>query len=169
MTQKHTMATTAEKYTTEQSIHDKLTEGDYYDRDRKMEAVIHWISTELHSRYNNLDNLNYDDDENEWTYTYGDPFGDEGKDIAKMKIYTEEEARTLAYDCLYETIKEDFNSSGLPHNWSNYFNIDGLIEDAMNTDGVIMHCGLESEYTHTDEFEFNGVYYYMGVDYHEKE
>lgn len=159
------MATTAEKYTIEQSIHDKLTIYDYYDRDRKEQAVIHWFINELfNNKPFNYKNLNYDDDEDVWTYTYGD----EGKDIAKMKIYTEDEARTLAYDCLYETIKEDFNSSGLPRNWSNYFNIDGLIEDAMNTDGVNHHCGLECEYTHTDEFEYEGVYYYMGIDYEEQ-
>ena len=162
------MTTTAEKYTIEQSIHNKQLEGERYDRDRKRDTVIHWFNNEL---FNNkafiYEDLNYDSDENEWTYTYGD----EGKDVAKMKIYTEEEARTLAYDSLYETIKEEFINSQLPTTryWVNYFNINGLIEDTMKIEGVSMHCGLECEYNHCDEFEFNGVYYYIGVDYFEVE
>lgn len=160
------MTTTAEKYNTEQTIHNKLAEGDSYDREHKKDALIYWIKAKLQTKYFNIDNFNYDDDENEWTYTHKEPFEEQAKDITmKIKIYTEEEARILAYDCLYETIKEDFKDSGLPHKWSNYFNIDGLIEDIMETDGVLMHCGLECEYTETDEFEDTGVYYYMGVDW----
>jgi len=160
------MTTTAEKYTIEQSIHNTLDEGERYDRARKERAVIHWFINELfNNKAFNYEDLNYDNDENEWTCTYGY----EGKDVAKMKIYTEEEARTLAYDSLYESVKDEFSSSGLPSNWSDYFDINGLIEDALNTDGVNHHCGLESEYNHCDEFEYEGVYYYMGIQYFEVE
>ena len=158
------MTTTAEKYTTEQTIHNTLAEGKRYDDARKERAVTFLCKSKISSKQ--FGPLKYDDDEDEWEYTYGKLAK---LDVAKIKIYSEEEARTMAYDSLYEQIKEEYNGSGLPHKWSNYMDIDGLIEDAIDDDGVMLHCGLECEYSDTYEFPYEGDYYYMGVDYYEEE